>query len=97
MMNVEADFQQLAERFSSLSPAQRQAVYKKIRAGGLGMERFPVLRRSESLRSQCPGSYAQRRQWFLWELDRASTAYHISGGLRLKGEVNLDALQGSFA
>ncbi|NMG37533.1 AMP-binding protein, partial [Azoarcus sp. TTM-91] len=42
-------------------------------------------------------SYAQRRQWFLWELDRASTAYHISGGLRLKGEVNLDALQGSFA
>ncbi|NMG66878.1 amino acid adenylation domain-containing protein, partial [Azoarcus indigens] len=64
---------------------------------GSGMEgSIPVLdpaARGEGLAL----SYAQRRQWFLWELDRASTAYHIAGGLRLQGEVNLDALQGSFA
>ena len=41
-------------------------------------------------------SYAQIRQWFLWQLEPASTAYHISGALRLKGELDVDALQASF-
>ncbi|MBB4846272.1 amino acid adenylation domain-containing protein, partial [Paucibacter oligotrophus] len=30
-------------------------------------------------------SYAQVRQWFLWQLDPGSTAYHLSGALRLRG------------
>ena len=41
-------------------------------------------------------SYAQIRQWFLWQLEPASTAYHISGALRLKGELDVDALKASF-
>ena len=41
-------------------------------------------------------SYAQIRQWFLWQLEPASTAYHISGALQLKGELDVDALKASF-
>ncbi|KMJ44713.1 peptide synthetase [Xenorhabdus khoisanae] len=41
-----------------------------------------------------PLSWAQQRLWFLAQLDPAAqTAYHIPGGLRLQGHLNLDALQ----
>ncbi|OIN46674.1 non-ribosomal peptide synthetase [Pseudomonas azotoformans] len=43
-----------------------------------------------------PLSYAQERQWFLWQLDPQSTAYHIPSALRLKGLLDLPALQCSF-
>ena len=43
-----------------------------------------------------PLSYAQERQWFLWQLDPRSAAYHIPGTLRLKGHLDTTALQRSF-
>ncbi|MBB3105405.1 amino acid adenylation domain-containing protein, partial [Azomonas macrocytogenes] len=42
-------------------------------------------------------SYAQQRQWFLWQLEPESAAYHIPAALRLKGKFDLSALQSSFA
>jgi amino acid adenylation domain-containing protein/non-ribosomal peptide synthase protein (TIGR01720 family) len=41
-------------------------------------------------------SYAQERQWFLWQLEPLSTAYHVPAALRLRGELDLLALQRSF-
>nr|WP_076955281.1 non-ribosomal peptide synthetase [Pseudomonas azotoformans] len=41
-------------------------------------------------------SYAQERQWFLWQLEPQSTAYHIPAALRLRGALDLHALQRSF-
>ncbi|WP_323870520.1 phosphopantetheine-binding protein, partial [Xenorhabdus szentirmaii] len=44
-----------------------------------------------------PLSSAQQRLWFLAQLDPAAqTAYHIAGGLRLKGPLNTDALQATL-
>ncbi|MGX5797723.1 condensation domain-containing protein, partial [Pseudomonas sp. E2-15] len=43
-----------------------------------------------------PLSYAQERQWFLWQLDPHSAAYHIPSALRLKGRLDTSALQRSF-
>ncbi|WP_139115297.1 amino acid adenylation domain-containing protein, partial [Pseudomonas sp. 58 R 12] len=43
-----------------------------------------------------PLSYAQERQWFLWQLDPDSAAYHVPGVLRLKGQLDQAALQRSF-
>ncbi|WP_139113266.1 non-ribosomal peptide synthetase, partial [Pseudomonas sp. 52 E 6] len=43
-----------------------------------------------------PLSYAQERQWFLWQLDPDSAAYHIPSALRLKGALDVSALQRSF-
>ncbi len=41
-------------------------------------------------------SFAQQRQWFLWQLDPQGTAYHIAGALHLKGGLNVDAVQAAF-
>ncbi|MGG5243285.1 amino acid adenylation domain-containing protein, partial [Pseudomonas lurida] len=41
-------------------------------------------------------SYAQERQWFLWQLDPRSAAYHVPRALRLKGQLDCDALQRAF-
>jgi len=41
-------------------------------------------------------SYAQERQWFLWQLDPQSAAYHIPSTLRLRGWLDQAALQRSF-
>ncbi|WP_422404059.1 amino acid adenylation domain-containing protein, partial [Pseudomonas sp. GZD-209] len=42
-------------------------------------------------------SYAQERQWFLWQLDPHSAAYHVPCALRLRGPLQVDALQQAFA
>nr|WP_315223086.1 non-ribosomal peptide synthetase [uncultured Duganella sp.] len=44
-----------------------------------------------------PASYAQVRQWFMWQFDRDNTAYHISGALRLLGSLDVEVLRASFA
>ncbi|MFT4433832.1 amino acid adenylation domain-containing protein [Caballeronia sp. 15715] len=41
-------------------------------------------------------SHAQQRQLFAWQLDPQSRAYHIATGVRLRGQLNFDALRGSF-
>ncbi|EJN16363.1 condensation domain-containing protein, partial [Pseudomonas sp. GM80] len=41
-------------------------------------------------------SYAQERQWFLWQMDPDSAAYNIPTALRLRGALDRTALQQSF-
>ncbi|RRV07250.1 amino acid adenylation domain-containing protein [Pseudomonas sp. v388] len=48
-------------------------------------------------RSQPLGlSYAQQRQWFLWQLEPESTAYNMPVALRLTGALDIEALEQSF-
>ncbi|PKH63783.1 non-ribosomal peptide synthetase [Halomonas sp. Choline-3u-9] len=56
---------------------------------------IPVLSNTDRTKS-LPLSYAQTRQWFLWQLEPKSTAYHISGALNLKGKLDIEALQSCF-
>jgi amino acid adenylation domain-containing protein len=53
---------------------------------------LPAARRQQAL----PLSHAQERQWFLWQLDPQSAAYHMSGALRLAGLLDLPALQAAL-
>jgi amino acid adenylation domain-containing protein len=41
-------------------------------------------------------SRAQQRQLFAWQLDPQSRAYHIATGIRLRGDLDIDALRRSF-
>ncbi len=41
-------------------------------------------------------SPAQSRQWFMWQLDKQSTAYHIAAGVRLHGPFSVEAMDASF-
>lgn len=44
-----------------------------------------------------PASFAQQRLWFLARLDpRGSTAYHLTGGLRLQGRLDEGALRAAL-
>ena len=42
-------------------------------------------------------SHAQERQWFLWRLDPAATAHHVSARIDLSGDVGIDRLRDAFA
>ena len=45
---------------------------------------------------ECPLSFAQERLWFLDRLEPGSTAYNLSGALRLRGAVDAGALRRSL-
>ncbi|MDP9901729.1 non-ribosomal peptide synthetase [Variovorax ginsengisoli] len=86
----------IAERFSRLPTEQRRVVYQGIRSKGLTLDQFPILARESENPGRCRVSYAQLRQWFLWQLDPTSTAYHISDALQLSGALDVDAVRASF-
>ncbi|HET8774396.1 MAG TPA: amino acid adenylation domain-containing protein, partial [Thermoanaerobaculia bacterium] len=70
--------------------AQAEVVRK---AGASAMERIVRADRSQPL----PLSLAQQRLWFLHELDRsASVAYHMPAAMRLRGRLDVDALQATL-
>ncbi len=55
-------------------------------------EAIPVVDREGNL----PLSFAQERLWFLDQLEPGGTAYNMSLALRLKGELNVAALENSL-
>ncbi|SUD40757.1 amino acid adenylation domain-containing protein [Ectopseudomonas mendocina] len=52
--------------------------------------------RARGVRAQAAQSFAQQRLWFLQQLAPTSSAYHLPGVLRLRGEVDEGALQHAF-
>ncbi|MBA2660484.1 MAG: hypothetical protein H0U72_13385, partial [Nitrosospira sp.] len=85
----------LTERRARLTPEQRNRLAQRLAAAG-------TTRRQEStipcraLSEPALVSYAQQRHWFLWQLEPLSTAYHLSGALRLAGQLDIEALRSSF-
>ncbi len=75
--------QRIAERFSSLPAHHRRLVYDQAHQHGVVFSQLPILPRARGSRERL--SYAQSRQWFLWQMDRKSTAYHVSYGVTLEG------------
>ncbi|HTC78194.1 MAG TPA: condensation domain-containing protein, partial [Terriglobales bacterium] len=53
--------------------------------------RIPLLRQPRPER--LPVSHSQQRLWFIDQLEGSSTQYHMPEVLRLRGELDLDALQ----
>ena len=55
----------------------------------------PVLRRAERP-TEIPLSFAQQRLWFLNRLEGASATYNISVALRLRGRLNVEAMEAAL-
>ncbi len=60
--------------------------------GGVAQGAIHRLSRQDEL----PQSLAQNRLWITWQLDPHSSAYTIPGALRLRGELDEDAVRASF-
>ncbi|PQZ88949.1 non-ribosomal peptide synthetase [Pseudomonas trivialis] len=85
----------LVSRFLRLPLEQREQFYQRLQSRGMSFAQLPIVSVREEGQA-LPLSYAQERQWFLWQLDPDSAAYHIPGVLRLTGNLDKDALQRSF-
>ncbi|MET3441654.1 amino acid adenylation domain-containing protein [Variovorax paradoxus] len=90
-----SDIQDISTRRANLTAEQRAKLAQRLRgAGGADRaERSSIARRPAGERIAL--SFAQQRQWFLWKLDPAGTAYHLSGGLVLDGHLDAEALRAS--
>ncbi|MFW9080021.1 amino acid adenylation domain-containing protein [Pseudomonas sp. P2757] len=88
--------QELIESVGALSPEKRKALAILLGKQGVNLYGIaPVFRRGAS--EPLLLSYAQERQWFLWQMEPHSAAYHIPTALRLRGALDLPALQASVA
>ena len=68
------------------------AVAQEPQDGNLAQGPITALARSEAL----PQSLAQNRLWITWQLDPHSSAYTIPGALRLRGDLDENAMRASF-
>ena len=81
----------IANRFASLAPHQRREFLHKMQEQGVSFGQLPIPA-TTAQDAPCELSYAQQRQWFLWQLDPEGAAYHIPAALRLRGALNVPAL-----
>ncbi|MGB9092329.1 MAG: amino acid adenylation domain-containing protein [Pseudomonas farsensis] len=87
--------QELIGAVGALSAKERKALARMLKEKGIDLFAVaPVFKRDP----QAPlrPSYAQQRQWFLWQLDPHSAAYNIPTALRLRGDLDHGALQAAF-
>ncbi|MDD0999147.1 amino acid adenylation domain-containing protein [Pseudomonas sp. TNT2022 ID1044] len=85
----------IATRFAGLPADKRREFLTKMQEQGVSFGQLPIPAAAEP-QATFELSYAQQRQWFLWQLDPQSSAYNIPAALRLRGPLNVAALQQSF-
>ncbi|WP_367616926.1 amino acid adenylation domain-containing protein [Pseudomonas muyukensis] len=82
----------IAQRVILLPLDKRRLYLEKMQAEGVTLANLPIPPVSAGF-ERLPLSFAQERQWFLWQLDPHSAAYHIPTALRLRGALQAAALQ----
>ncbi|MCG6573325.1 amino acid adenylation domain-containing protein [Pseudomonas sp. AF32] len=85
----------IAKRFITLPLDKRRLYLEKMLEEGVSPANLPIPEVRSGFEA-IPLSYAQERQWFLWQMDPLSSAYHIPSALRLKGRLDVPALERSF-
>ncbi|MBK4991727.1 non-ribosomal peptide synthetase [Pseudomonas sp. S36] len=87
--------QALIESVGSLSAKERKALAVLLKQKGINLfSVVPIFKRDTA--EPLLLSFAQERQWFLWHLDPMSSAYHIPTALRLRGALDVPALERAF-
>lgn len=87
--------QNIAQRFIALPLEKRRLYLEKMLAQGISPANFPIPAVRDSF-DTLPVSYAQERQWFLWQMDPNNSTYNISTALLLHGKLDVLALTRSF-
>lgn len=90
-LNVELPLRSLFEKptVAGLAAAVEEVRHEEQSLLGPQIERIPR-------EGELPLSFAQQRLWFIYQLDPNNRAYNIRGGIRLQGELNVQALERSL-
>ncbi|MDH2433777.1 amino acid adenylation domain-containing protein [Pokkaliibacter sp. MBI-7] len=80
------DSQLIARRFAALPADKRAQFLQALAKQGLDFARLPIIAQPHDWTQGVLPSYAQQRQWFLWQWQPDSAAYHIHGGVQLQAE-----------
>ncbi|MHB2052591.1 amino acid adenylation domain-containing protein [Pseudomonas sp. VEM90] len=82
----------IAKRFITLPLEKRKAFLARMLEEGVSPANLPIPEVRQDF-ATLPLSYAQQRQWFLWQLEPQSPAYNLSAALRLRGEFDVALLE----
>jgi hypothetical protein len=85
----------LQKRLENLSPEKRALLLKKLNIENKSQGKLPSVVRRQDLKD-FPLSFAQKRLWFLQQLDPASSFYNIPAAIRLTGSLNVKALRSTL-
>src|SRR4051794_35963305 len=82
------------KRLDGLTAEQKRRLLELATTAGLPRRASaePILAVGQARTGPQPLSFAQQRIWFLSQMDEASAAYHLSGNLRLQGDLDVPAL-----
>ncbi|PLP90485.1 non-ribosomal peptide synthetase [Pseudomonas sp. FFUP_PS_473] len=87
--------QSLIASLKDLAPEKRKALAALLKKKGIDLfAQMPISPADRTLPLAL--SYAQQRLWFLTQLAPANSAYNIPGALRLRGQLDRNALQNAF-
>ncbi|WP_010210093.1 condensation domain-containing protein, partial [Pseudomonas amygdali] len=86
--------QQLLDSVKSLSARERKALAVLLKRQGVNLYGVTPIAVRETQASSAL-SYAQQRQWIIWQLEPHSAAYNIPLALRLHGALDVEALRRS--
>lgn len=86
----------LSERIAGLSPAKLEQLQKRLSQRATESVAQPGIATRVHDANNVPLSFAQKRLWFLEQLDPGTPAYNITMGVQLSGTLNVEALQQSL-
>src|SRR5215210_2079127 len=82
---------ELSSRMLSLSSKRRKLLKLLLQDAEGAPQKQTISRRIGS--DPAPASFAQRRMWFLDQLEPGNPFYNLPGAVRLRGQLNREALQ----
>jgi amino acid adenylation domain-containing protein len=81
---------EISRRLARLDAQKQRAFLAQLAAKGIDLSILPIARQNLQ---RAPLSFAQARLWFLWRMDRDSPAYNMPLAIRLRGPLDVGAVQ----